>query len=65
MTHHSILHGFLLDIISETSQTPIKTSKLWLCEEKSVVFSSISVVRLVKNMSVANAQYDWISKENQ
>ena len=48
----NILHGFSSKIISETSQTPTETF-LQLFEEKSIIISNISLLRLGKNMSVA------------
>ena len=48
----NILPGFLLEIISETSQTPIKMF-LQHFALKSIILSDISLPRLGKNMSIA------------
>ena len=58
----NILHGFLLKIISETSQTPTKTF-LWHFEQIHIVFSDISQPRLGKN-DYSYVKYDWISKKS-
>ena len=47
-----ILHDFLLEIISETLQIPIKTI-LQLFEETRITISDISLLRLGKYMSIA------------
>ena len=46
------MHGFLSEVISETLQTPIQTF-LHLFEDKSIIFSDISMLELGKHMSIA------------
>ena len=46
------MHQFLSEIISETSQAPIKTFRQHF-EQKIIIFSDISLPRLGKNMSIA------------
>ena len=48
----NILHRFLLEVIRETLQTPIKTFPKYY-DQKVIIFSDISLLRLRKNMSIA------------
>ena len=48
---HNILQAVLSEVISETTQVPIKTFIQYF-EQKSIIFSDISLPRLGKNMSI-------------
>ena len=52
MTFLKTLHGFLSEIISQTSHTPIKFIVQHF-EQKNIIFTDTSLRRLGKNMSIA------------